>query len=122
MHLGDAPIAGWRFAFAADGIVIELQHGDVLIYNPGAVHGTTEFEYVRAADGCLMFAFYWSATVAKGLCYEVVWTQNIVVFRDCLGSKLGNDGYTLLSALSVSKAIQFHNFVERLSTTKSGHS
>ena len=67
-----------------------------------------------------MFAFLlFSTTVAKGLCYEVVWTQNIVVFRDCLGSKLGNDGYTLLSALSVSKAIQFHNFVERLSTTKS---
>jgi len=66
VHLGEGPLRGGDFAFAADGIVIELQHGDVLLYNPGAVHGTTEFEYVRAADGCLMFAFYCSTKSLKG--------------------------------------------------------
>ena len=66
VHLGDGPLCGGDFAFAADGIVMELHHGDVLIYNPAAVHGTTEFEYVQAADGCLMFAFFCSTKSLKG--------------------------------------------------------
>jgi hypothetical protein len=66
VHLGNGPLRGGDFAFAADGIVMELHHGDVLIYNPAAVHGTTEFEYVQAADGCLMFAFFCSTKSLKG--------------------------------------------------------
>ena len=54
MHLGNGPVQGGDFSFAADGWVMELRDGDVLIYNPTAVHGTTEFEYAQAADGCML--------------------------------------------------------------------
>ena len=40
---------------------MQLQHGDVLVYNPEAVHGTTEFEFARPTDGCIMLAFFCSA-------------------------------------------------------------
>ena len=66
MHLGDGPVHGGDFSFAADGVVMELKDGDVLIYNPQAVHGTTEFQYARAADGCLMFAFFCSTRTLNG--------------------------------------------------------
>ena len=66
MHLGEGPKQGGDFSFAADGWVMELQDGDVLIYNPSAVHGTTEFQYASAADGCLMFAFFCSTRTLKG--------------------------------------------------------
>lgn len=70
VHLGQGPLRGGDFSFAADGIVMELCHVYVLIYNPAAVHGTTEFEY--AADWCLMFAYFCSTKSLKGLCDNVV--------------------------------------------------
>ena len=61
LHEGEGPMRGGDFSFSDDGHVIELHHGDVLVYNPEAVHGTTEFEFAGAADGCLMVAFFCSS-------------------------------------------------------------
>ena len=66
VHLGNGPSRGGDFSFAADGHVVELRDGDVLVYNPLVVHGTTEFEYAHAADGCYMLAFFCSAKTLKG--------------------------------------------------------
>ena len=61
MHEGLGPVRGGDFSFVDDGWVMQLQHGDVLVYNPEAVHGTTEFEFARPTDGCIMLAFFCSA-------------------------------------------------------------
>jgi hypothetical protein len=42
-------VQGAHFAFAAHGTVLELQHGDVMVFNPLHYHGTTEAQVLWAA-------------------------------------------------------------------------
>ena len=76
IDIGRGPIAGGDFSFAGYGWVLELAHGDVVIYNPTKYHGTTEFKMNSPDDTRVMFAFFMSVdTVRAAVNSSVVHTR-----------------------------------------------
>ena len=65
LDFGRGVVEGGDFAFAAQGHVLQCEHGDVLVYNGLHLHGTTEF-HLHAGDpesGRVFFAFYMKASI-----------------------------------------------------------
>ena len=58
LHRGNGPIEGGDFAFAQEGWVLKVGPGNVLIYDPLELHGTTEMHLAGPDDGCIYLAFY----------------------------------------------------------------
>ena len=68
IHYGKGPLRGGDFSFASHGSVVKMRHGDILIYNPCVLHGTTEIEVMSPTDGCIMIAFYMNKDVLEASC------------------------------------------------------
>lgn len=58
LHRGKGPIEGGDFAFAEEGWVLKVEAGNILIYDPMELHGTTEMHLAGPDDGCIYIAFY----------------------------------------------------------------
>ena len=58
LHRGKGPIEGGDFAFAEEGWVLKVEAGNILIYDPLELHGTTEMHLAGPDDGCIYIAFY----------------------------------------------------------------
>ena len=60
LDYGRGVVGGGDFAFASHGHTLKCEHGDVLVYNGLALHGTTEFALhdLDHRSGRVFFAFY----------------------------------------------------------------
>lgn len=67
LDVGDGPECGGDWAVADCGTGLKLVGGDVLVYNPSSLHGTTEFQLATSQSSRRMLAFFCSKNVLAGL-------------------------------------------------------
>ena len=73
LDAGGGVVRGGDFAFAELGWVLGLQHGDVLVFEPGHLHGATEAHVGSADDQRVAFAFYMKRDVVEAsVCARLV--------------------------------------------------